>query len=100
MTTVELDYQPDLLEVLSHAPRPWRDEAEEILQRFVATGRVFTSDNLREAGLPDPTDGEPNRWGALIQSAMRRGLIEQVGVTRSTRRGRHGARIGQWKGVA
>lgn len=94
MITIE---QPDLFVVLEFAPEQWRERAVGIVEGLAASGRPFTADDLRAAGLPEPDT--PNRVGALLSSMARRGVIRDVGYAKATRRSRHCGLVRVWEGT-
>lgn len=63
-------------------PEEWRSQALEVLGDLAASGRPFTVDALRAAGVQDPDKHQ--RWGALMAQARHCGLITVAG---------HGERI-------
>jgi hypothetical protein len=65
---------------------------------LAASGEGFCSDDLRrEAGDP-PCDH--HLIGAVMQGAIKRGLIKQVSTTRSGRLIGHGNKVGVYVGVS
>ncbi len=76
---------------------PWKLAAERALADLAASGREWTSDDLLErVGLPIASSR--NTVGAVIQAAVKRGDIEPVGYTQSTRPSAHGRVIRVWRG--
>ncbi|WP_182561176.1 hypothetical protein [Microlunatus kandeliicorticis] len=65
----------------------WTKGAKRALQLLADTGRGFTIDSLRDAGVGEPS--APQHWGALIAGAQRSGQIELVGcrIAADVRRG-------------
>lgn len=75
----------------------WWDGAERAITWLAQTGSPFTSDDVRQLGVPEPDHA--NRIGAAFLVAEQRGLIERVGDTISTRRSRRGGRLSIWVGT-
>lgn len=67
------------------------------LNYLIATERVFTADDVRDLGVPELD--RPGAAGGLFAQAAAAGRIVAVGVVRSRRAPRHGARIRQWVAV-
>jgi hypothetical protein len=68
------------------------------IKALAASGEGFCSDDLRrEAGDP-PCDH--HLIGAVMQGAIKRGLIKQVSTTRSGRLIGHGNKVGVYVGVS
>lgn len=86
---------PDL-EPVATSNRWWWDGAERAILHLAQAGEPFSIEDVHELGVPDPD--HCNRAGAAILVASQRGWIKRVGDTHSTRRSRHGARIGLWVG--
>lgn len=71
--------QPDLLDALrrveEHADDDWKGAAAVALQQLAATGREFTSDDVRDA-IPDHiTTHEMRALGPVMKAGIRDGLI-------------------------
>ena len=79
------------------SPEGWRTDAELVLLHLAEGGDVFTVDNLRELGVPDPD--KPQRWGALIAVMQRRGIIEFAGLHLHRITAGDVQAIRQWKGT-
>ncbi len=88
-------FQPEL--ILGHSDDWWRDCAERAITQCAATGQPFSADTLIDMGVPEPD--VPQRWGSLLSTFHRRGLIEQVGFKNSPRQTRQGGVIRVWRGV-
>lgn len=88
---------PDL-EPVATSNQWWWDGAERAIRYLAEAGQPFSIQDVHGLGVPDPD--HCNRAGAAILTASRRGLIRRIGDTHSTRRSRHGGRIGLWVGVA
>lgn len=58
-------------------PEEWRSRAWDVLADLAASGRPFTVDDLRAAGVQAPDKHQ--RWGALMAQARHRGLITVSG---------------------
>lgn len=75
----------------------WRAEAEEVLDRLIAGGGDFTSDEIRAAVVEPFATGSALALGGLINGRSRRGEIVQVGWTISRQPQRHGAPARIWR---
>ena len=73
----------------------WKLYAERLLQELIAEGGTFTSDDLR-ARTGEPLGTSPTIFGALIQGAVKRGEIVQVGWATSTRPEAHARPVRIW----
>lgn len=86
--------RPDGLQAAWHfAPEEWRSHALQVLSDLAASGRPFTVDDLRAAGVQDPDKHQ--RWGALMAQARHRGLINLVGHGERTAPNGAGV-VGRW----
>jgi hypothetical protein len=77
----------------------WRIAIEELAasSSFDGQPRRFTADDVRvRAGEPE---NHVNAVGSLFSHAVKQGLIEPVGVTKSRRAERHANRLVVWQGV-
>ena len=90
-------FQPDLFTIYARSPEQWRADAEKLVSEFAATGRPFTADDLRDAGLAEPD--HQNRWGGLFRTMAGWGVIRCVGVANSRKPSRHGSLGRVWQGV-
>lgn len=84
----------------ANEPTEWKAEADKAIallaRRTFASGGTFTAEDVREiAGDPE----RPNAMGARWLAAVRAGLVEQVGMTRSTRPESHRCRLFQYRGT-
>ncbi|PKQ22320.1 MAG: hypothetical protein CVT65_13960 [Actinobacteria bacterium HGW-Actinobacteria-5] len=94
----EIQRQPFVPEdVHSNADGWWRDCAERAVMWCAAAGFPFSADTLTELGVPDPD--VPQRWGSLLSTFHRRGLIELVGFKTSPRQSRQGGVVRVWRGT-
>lgn len=85
-----------LADTWSNADDWTRDSVSRAIAFLAASGRPFTTDDLRDLG----ADADhPNRWGAGVKAAVTAGTIECVGFTASTRPSRHGGILRVWRGV-
>ena len=73
----------------------WKLYAERLLSELIAEGGEFTSDDLR-ARTGEPLGTNPSVFGALIQGAVKRGEIVQVGWATSTRPQAHARPVRVW----
>lgn len=70
-----------MLRAIEHADRvepTWSDRATAILHQFAMTNHEFMAEDVRVhahkvMGLPNPPD--PRSWGAVINAAVRQGVI-------------------------
>ena len=88
-------FQPEL--ILGNADDWWRDCAERAVNWYAQSGLAFSADDLVDMGVPEPD--VPQRWGSLLSSFHRRGLIETVGFKTSPRQTRQGGVVRVWRGV-
>lgn len=80
------------------SPDAWRVDAEAALHELAASGDVFTIDDLRRAGIPDPD--KPQRWGALFAVMRNVGVIECAGAQEHRIKAGDAQLIRQWRGSA
>jgi hypothetical protein len=84
--------------VMEHADTDYRERLAASIKALAASGEGFCSDDLRrEAGDP-PCDH--HLIGAVMQGAIKGGLIKQVSTTRSGRLIGHGNKVGVYVGVS
>ena len=80
----------------------WRTDAEKALDELIASGVLFTPDDVWEkVGWPDPThaaNSSNNAMGALFRDYSSRKKIEAVGTTRSTQPHRKKGMVRVWRG--
>jgi hypothetical protein len=74
----------------------WHQAAELVLDQLIASGRWFTSEDVRMVVGPPPNNGA---LGGLFLKAASAGRIEQVGYERSKRPARHAGLLRTWIGV-
>ncbi|ALE07246.1 hypothetical protein AL755_20115 [Arthrobacter sp. ERGS1:01] len=79
-------------------PEDWRVDAEAVVLELAQSGRVFTVDDVRRAGIPDPDI--PQRWGALIAVMSNAGLITVVGAQEHRIKTGTKQLVRQWCGTA
>lgn len=79
------------------AREQWKADAADAVQRAAQRGTRFTVNDLRAAGLREPP--HHNMWGAALQTACRRGVIEYVDHVRSPREKRSGGAVARWIGT-
>lgn len=84
--------------VIEHADTDYRARLIASIKVLAASGATWCSDDLRRmAG--DPPEGQSrNLVGALINHALRAGLIHTIGYTRSARVVGHGNLVGRYVG--
>ncbi|MEC3853463.1 hypothetical protein [Paenarthrobacter ureafaciens] len=80
------------------SPDAWRADAVAAVHTLAASGRVFTVDHLRRAGIPDPD--KPQRWGALFAVMRNSGVIECAGMQEHRIKAGDSQLIRQWRGSA
>jgi hypothetical protein len=86
-------------EVLAHADTEYRERLTAAIRVLAACGEPFCSDDIRlEAGDP-PVGSSPNLVGALVNHALRAGLIHTIRWTRSARVVGHGNLVGLYVGT-
>ena len=102
--------QMDLLEALARreagqdlaiewANVEYRERLTAAIKVLAARGEAFCSDDIRLAAGDPPAGCSPNLVGALVNHALRSGLIHTVGFTRSKRVIGHANLVGQYVGV-
>lgn len=75
----------------------WKQLADAAIDRLAAAGQPFTTDDVRELGIPDPVS--PKAWGARMLSAAKGGRIRRIGYTPSRRPSVHAHPIAVWVGT-
>lgn len=80
------------------SPDEWRVHAEAAIHELAASGRIFTVDHLRRAGIPDPD--KPQRLGALLAVMRNVGVIECAGAQVHRIKAGDAQLIRQWRGSA
>lgn len=75
----------------------WTSCADRALRDLARSGRPFSVDDLRDAGVPDPRHSPA--WGALFRSRALAGLIEPAGFTVSRTPSRRAAVVRLWIGT-
>lgn len=85
-----LDAQPD-----------WRTQADETIMQLARSGNAFTSEDVTaRIGLPSVGTNKNNAVGAVIAVWARRGLIHDVGWTRTSNPQGHSRKLTIWRGHA
>lgn len=74
----------------------WRSTADRAIEHFAASGRVFSSDDVRTL-VPDPRS--PRAWGARFHMAATRGRIVPAGFVKSAKAGNRSAPVRLWRGA-
>jgi hypothetical protein len=82
----------------SFCPEEWRSSCERAILELAATGLPFTVDSLRRHGVPEPE--KPVRWGSILATMKKRGVIEQTGVHLHQAAAGGISAIREWRGVA
>lgn len=75
----------------------WKQLADAAIDRLAASGKPFTTDDVRELGVPDPSS--PKAWGARMLSAAKSGRIRRVGYQPSRRPSVHAHPVAVWVGA-
>ena len=86
-----------LAEVHANTDDWWLSCAEQALAVLVRSRREFTTDDLRDLGVPEADHG--CRWGSFMAAAKARGDIIPVGVSISRRKGRNSGYAMRWQGI-
>jgi hypothetical protein len=74
----------------------WRARADRAIVQLAIGGQPFTAEEVRQiAGDPD----RPNAFGAVFNTAARRGLIRKVDYQLATRKSRHRNLVTVWEGT-
>jgi hypothetical protein len=80
------------------SPDAWRADAVAAVHVLAASGRIFTVDHVRRAGISDPD--KPQRWGALFAVMRNSGVIHCVGMREHRIKAGDSQLIRQWRGTA
>ena len=75
----------------------WLSCAEAALAELVKSRREFTTDDMRELGVPEPDHS--CRWGSMLAAAKARGDVVKVDYRASKRPGRNGGIRAVWLGT-
>lgn len=76
----------------------YREKLTAAIRVLAARGESFCSDDIRQIAGDPPVGQSPNLVGALVNHALRSGLIHTVGYTRSTRVIGNGNLVGRYVG--
>jgi hypothetical protein len=76
----------------------WRDCCDRGIAELARRGHDFQAADLTALGVPDPD--HPNRWGARLHLAARRGVIEPVGFAQSHRPTVKASIVRTWRGTS
>lgn len=63
----------------ANMPETWREQGLKLARELADTGRMFTVEDLRRRGLPEPE--HPNYWGSLAAGIQRRKIATCTGWT-------------------
>lgn len=85
-----------LATVHARADQWWLSTAETALAELIRRGLPFTTDSLRDLGVPDT---EAPRWGSFMAAAKARGDIIPVGFAVSRRPSRNCGYTRLWQGI-
>lgn len=98
-----MSIQPDLFDALQrveeHADADWKDAARFALQQLAATGREFTSDDVRDAIPSHITTHEMRALGPVMRAGVQDGLVVATGWTTQGRAEAHGRPRRLYQGV-
>lgn len=83
---------------VTHPDGWWEAGALSAIETIAKTGRPFTTPDLTDLGVAEPS--HPNHWGGVIAKAKAMGLIVKVGYGTSRRAGRNGGVCATWQGRA
>ena len=75
----------------------WLSCAEAALAVLIKSRREFTTDDLRELGVPESDN--PCRWGSFMAAAKSRGDVVKTGYTTSRHPSRNGGIRAVWLGI-
>ncbi|HCG2982381.1 hypothetical protein ACL1CN_10505 [Corynebacterium striatum] len=82
----------------NHILGDWAHHADKAVKQLAASGKPFTTDDIRQH-IPDGlTPKHNNAWGALLNAWARRGTIRPIGYTTGKRTQRHGGIQRIWQG--
>lgn len=76
----------------------WKQQVDAAIAQLAASGRLFTADDVRALGVPEPAS--PQAWGARMLATSRSRRIVRVGYRPSMRPSVHAHPIAVWQGVA
>ena len=83
---------------IAYADTDYRERLTTAIKVLAARGDTFCSDDIRLMAGDPPPGCSPNLVGALVNHALRSGLIHTVGWTRSGRVVGHGNLVGRYEG--
>lgn len=84
---------------IEHSNTTYREKLTAAIKVLAARGAQFCSDDIRALAGDPPEGFSPNLVGALVNHALRSGLIHTVRFTRSARVEGHGNLVGLYEGV-
>jgi hypothetical protein len=84
--------------VIEHADTNYQERLTAAIKVLAAGGETFCSDDIRAMAGETPAGCSPNLVGALVNHALRSGLIHTLGFTRSGRVVGHGNRVNLLQG--
>lgn len=90
--------QQGMDQVDANASDWWKACADQAISHMAGTGRVFQAADLADLGVPEPH--HPNAWGARMNAAAKRGVIERVGSGPSRRATVAKSLVYYWRGTA
>ena len=76
----------------------YKERLSNSIKVLAARGETFCSDDIRKIAGDPPPGQSPNLVGALVNHALRAGLIHTVGYTRSARVAGHANLVGRYEG--
>ena len=76
----------------------YKERLTSAIKVLAARGESFSSDDIRQLAGDPPAGQSPNLVGALVNHALRSGLIHNIGWTRSTRVVGHANLVGRYEG--
>lgn len=100
-----LQHNPEELELIqapymkeNHILGDWAQHADKAVKQLAATGKPFTTDDIRQC-IPDGlTPKHNNAWGGLLIAWRKRGVIQPIGYHQATHKPRHGGLQRIWQG--
>jgi hypothetical protein len=83
--------------VLDHTPETYREKADNAILALAKKGWKFSAEDVRELAGDPPN--HCNAMGAIMNSAIRAGIIQVVGYGKATRSKSHARNIQFYMGV-